>query len=306
VVRPVGDATPDVDAHQLIVIDLADSADSPSNDEISLHRDQRCEISESTTMSIRERPNSSISVGIVAIKSCQHQTIVWHTAEEAGLSASEPSQLGVEESLAVLKRILAEGSRSGQYNEVVPKFSRWAMDDLEIHLNEMTRRPYHTALDWRPGKDSKNLLELIRPLLASRATLLDVYAVAKAREVDYTAVESLEVASRRVETALLSLTTWQTAIVEEATRKLAETTARREREEKAHARRIADLGAITLFPMLLFTFLAANLTPKVYFPFEINGYIAFFSALVLGVMIAWLGRTWVRRQQLGGSHEDPK
>lgn len=256
----------------------------------------KCEPRHTNLLFLRQSQTLSTKVAILDLRSCAHITCLEMTKEQIGSTYETPLGGELDEPVTTLKRILSEASREGTFDHVCEQFNSWLQADLEIHLNETIRQPYHNALTWRPGLGSLDLHQVLHPLLETRANLLDVYALARARGVDSLMLDSVQLASQRLETALLSLTAWQTVILEQAAQDLAETAARSEREDRAHDRRIADLGAITLFPLLLFSLLGANILPSVKFPFELNGPLVLVVSLLAAASVATAGRRWIRRQ----------
>ena len=303
VVRPVERIDPASNDHHLTIAEATEFRQhpviaSPNGGGCALN----CNAERTVLLLVRSLGSSSADVRVLELESCDHRTILIR----GGAVGRLDHQLAIltEPESGVLKRIVSECSRQHDYSQVTAKFQDWTASDLAITVDEAIREPYAKALDWNSNPKSPALISLLRPLIAARATLAELFVVAKSRAVEPRQIQILETAAQRVDTALLSLSAWQTVLLEETAHNLEIAAARNEKQERAHDRRIADLGAITLFPLLLFGLLGANILPDVEYGFKVNGIAAFIVSMFLAVSIAYAGRAWIRRRHRLESAED--
>ncbi|MFD1812828.1 hypothetical protein [Rhodococcus gannanensis] len=256
-----------------------------------------CPASHAKLMTVRAAASPPLVVHIATIESCHHRTLVTTEQHITGPNSSQQSTKSNQSTdiCDAVKKSLARCSRNKRFDTFQSDIRRWFYEDLDINLNETIRVPYHNALQWGTKPHTTDLLLQLHPLITSRAALIDVYAIARTATDDEVTANIVRSASDRVEAALMSLTVWQTAILERATQHLAAVTDQKEKQERERDRRIADLGAVTLFPMLLFAFLGSNVLPSAEFPFDLPGIPALSISIMAAFAIALGGRAWVRR-----------
>lgn len=250
----------------------------------------------------------SFSASLLAVTSCQHQTAIVCGVDELADPSSSGGTVGAGgHAVTVAKRLWAEKSRSGSHSDFLDDFRSWLRTEIDIKLNESIRYPYSMALRWSATTDASQSHEFLTRLITARAALSDIFTVSRTQGVDSQILESIDHTSRRIEVALVSLTAWQTVILDNAARKLAEASERRAKEERERDRRIADLGAVTLFPLLIFSFLGSNVLPASTFPFTLRGPIWLALSVVFALCAAIAGRAWIRTWNgPGSSDEKPK
>lgn len=247
-----------------------------------------------STMTVRQR--SGVATILTDLAACRHFTrILIEVHSDTAIDDPTEQKADIDDVINSAKRIMADCSRADKVSEFCDRYSSWMHEDLQINLNEVLRGPYTAALAWKPGSSDVSILDQLQPLLSARSSLVDVEAVAVTNVTDPRVVSTVRLAGQKVEAALLGLTAWQTAILESTAQELARVAARSERRERSHDRRIADLGAVTLFPMLLFAFLGANILPGVKFSADLPGVPVLIGSVIVGIIIAISGRSWVRR-----------
>lgn len=247
-----------------------------------------------STMTVRHE--SELAIILTDLVACRHCTrISIEVHKETAFGHPSEERIDIDDTVNAAKRIMAECSRAGAVSEFCDRYSSWMHEDLQINLNEILRGPYTAALAWKPGSQDAPVLDQLQPLLSARSSLVDVEAVAVTSVTDTRVLSTVRLAGQKVEAALLGLTAWQTVILESTAQDLARIAARTDRRERNHDRRIADLGAVTLFPMLLFAILGANIMPSVKFGEDLPGLPVLFGSVVAGIVVALLGRSWVRR-----------
>lgn len=242
------------------------------------------------------RQELEVATILTDLAACCHFTrVLIEVHSDTVINDPTEQSVDVDDVVNAAKKIMAECSRADRISEFCDRYSSWMHEDLQINLNEILRGPYTAALAWKPGSSDVSILDQLQPLLAARSSLVDVEAVAVTNVTDPRVVSTVRLAGQKVEAALLGLTAWQTAILESTAQELARVAARSERRERSHDRRIADLGAVTLFPMLLFAFLGANILPGVKFSADLPGLPVLIGSVIAGIIIAISGRSWVRR-----------
>ncbi|WP_139334917.1 hypothetical protein [Mycobacterium sp. GA-1841] len=298
VVRPIPEWIENSPDHQLIIVRADEfGPDLGRFAEGAARHARACTTSnEFKSIVVNNASNWSLHVSVLTVTGCQHQTsiicgldgLVDPNADLEGLS-------GADEAVRVAKRLWSERSRAGSARGFIDEFRTWLRAQLDIRLNEAIRHPYSMALSWTGAPGSAEPQEFLRPLIGFRAALSDMYTISKTHSVDPSILECVDSAARRIEVALVGLTAWQTVILDNAARKLSEAAEKRDEAERFHDRRIADLGAITLFPLIIFSFLGSNVLPAANFPYALKGPIWLALSIVLAVGAAIAGRAWIRR-----------
>lgn len=298
VVRPISDWIEDSPDHLLIVMRKDELGANLGSlpERAAAHADTCPTNKKFHSVAIDSSAGWSLGAAVLTVTSCQHQTAITCGHDELSTAGPDADKSdSAEEAVRVAKRMWSELSRTHRVDGFIDNFQSWLRTQLEIRLNEAIRHPYSMALSWTGADEKIGPEEFLKPLIIVRAALSDLYALSKTRPIDPEILTIIDNASRRIEVALVSLTAWQTVILQNAARKLAEVSERRELEERLHSRRIADLGAVTLFPMLIFSFLGANVLPPANFPYALKGPVWLVLSILAAAVAAISGRAWIRR-----------
>lgn len=300
VVRPIsGDLAmkfPSDDTSHLLVVSEQGKPDQAPG-AIGLHSVcPVCEIRESHTMALRTLSPQSTAVIVIHLSTCTHKTFVRFFVTTVGLRPDPGCAWMADGVVDGLKERLSSASRVKNFSMVAEEFTQNAATDLQIFLNEFTGKPYRDALTWTESEVGDNYSQKIPEIILAKSVLTDIYTAARINNVAPDSLDSIQEASEKMDRAMNSISAWQTSRLLEAAQALAITAETNAKSESIRDRKIARLGAVTLFPMLYFAFLGSNIFPEMSFSFELPGWQVMAVALLLAPLCWVSAKVWLKRQ----------
>ena len=167
---------------------------------------------------------------------------------------------------------------------------------LSVPLESMTATTYNKLLDDQ-AKLATVDSSVLANLLTTRASLGMLSMVCAANEVHPRVSQEVAKATLRVDSAMMAVTTVQSLQLQELTQAIANTDRKRAAAESTRDKRLARLGAVTLFPMLVLSLMGTNVLPSEIFSIELVSLVGLGTTIALSLGAAALGYMGIKRSE---------